>query len=51
LGFATREEEEAFEQEGIASWRISQKEPGVDYHVVYHSEKYHRTLEKLDEVE
>jgi hypothetical protein len=50
-GFATKEEEEAFEQEGIALWEMLREELGDNYHVVYHSQKHHKILENPDEID
>lgn len=42
--FATREEAEAFEQEGLRLWNKLQEELGSKYNVVYYSYKQQRVI-------
>lgn len=50
-GFASVEEEIAFEREGISLWQQLQKELGDEYEVVYKSQLLHRVVSHLDELE
>jgi hypothetical protein len=50
-GFASEQEEIAFEREGISLWQQLQKELGDDYEIVYFSQLQHRVVTHLDELE
>ena len=50
-GFASVEEEIAFEREGISLWQQLQKELGNEYQIVYKSQLLHRVVSHLDELE
>ncbi|CBN54685.1 MULTISPECIES: hypothetical protein [Kamptonema] len=50
-GFASEQEEIAFEREGISLWQQLQKELGDEYEIVYFSQLQHRIVSHLDELE
>ncbi len=49
-GFASEQEREAFEREGIALWRQLQQELAPEYQVFYFSEKRRKLLKNADEL-
>jgi hypothetical protein len=50
-GFASVQEEIAFEREGISLWLQLQKELGDEYEIVYFSQFQQRVVSHLDELE
>lgn len=50
-GFASAQEEIAFEREGISLWLQLQKELGDEYEIVYFSQFQQRVVSHLDELE
>ena len=50
-GFASEQEEIAFEREGISLWKQLQKELGDEYEIVYFSQLQQRVVSHLDELE
>jgi hypothetical protein len=50
-GFASLEEEIAFEREGVNLWQQLQRELGNDYEIVYFSQLLQLVVNRLDELE